>query len=72
MRGAPARPEAAALAPGAEAAVLDYNWTRFARVVDVAGAYGSFLARLLRRSRRATGVLFDQPQARAWGRPARL
>jgi hypothetical protein len=52
--------------------VLDYNWTRFARVVDVAGAYGSFLARLLRRSRRATGVLFDQPQAREWGRPARL
>jgi hypothetical protein len=61
----PDRPEAAARAPGAEAAVLDYNWTRFARVVDVAGAYGSFLARLLRRNQRAAGVLFDQPLARA-------
>jgi len=44
--------------------VLDYNWTRFTRVVDIAGAYGSFLARLLRRNQRAAGVLFDQPQAR--------
>jgi len=50
--------------PGTEAAVLDYNWTRFSRVVDIAGAYGSFLARLLRRNQRAAGVLFDQPQAR--------
>ncbi len=45
--------------------MLDYNWTRFSRVVDIAGAYGSFLARLLRRNQRAAGVLFDQPQARA-------
>ena len=48
---------------GTEAAVLDYNWTRFSRVVDIAGAYGSFLARLLRRNQGAAGVLFDQPQA---------
>ena len=49
---------------GAEAVALDYNWNRYTRIVDVGGAYGSFLARLLRRNRRARGVVFDQLQAR--------
>lgn len=48
---------------GAEAVVLDYNWRRYQRVVDIGGAYGSFLARVLRRNTKAAGVLFDQPQA---------
>ena len=48
--------------PGAEAVVLDYNWRRYQRVVDIGGAYGSFLARFLRHNTKATGVLFDQPQ----------
>ena len=42
--------------------VLDYNWQRYQRVVDIGGAYGSFLARILRRNTKAAGVLFDQPQ----------
>ena len=49
--------------------MLDYNWTRYSRIVDIAGAYGSFLARLLRRNTGAAGVLFDQPLAR---RPSEL
>jgi hypothetical protein len=48
--------------------IADFDWSRFARFVDIAGAYGSFLARLLRHAPRAEGVLFDQPQARARGR----
>lgn len=51
---------------GAEAVALDYNWSRYTRIVDVGGAYGSFLARLLRRNRRARGVVFDQSQERPW------
>ena len=43
---------------------MDYNWNRYTRIVDIGGAYGSFLARLLRRNRRARGVVFDQPQVR--------
>ena len=50
------------MGPGAEAVVLDYNWQRYQRVVDIGGAYGSFLARILRRNTKASGVLFDQPQ----------
>ena len=42
--------------------MLDYNWWRYQRVVDIGGAYGSFLARVLRHNTRAAGVLFDQPQ----------
>ena len=42
--------------------MLDYNWRRHRRVVDIGGAYGSFLARILRQHTKAAGVLFDQPQ----------
>ncbi len=48
--------------------VADFDWSRFSRFVDIAGAYGSFLARLMQHAPRAEGVLFDQPQARAGGR----
>lgn len=51
---------------GAEAVALDYNWSRYTRIVDVGGAYGSFLARVLKRNRRARGVVFDQPQVQAF------
>ena len=55
-------------APGGaaiDALVSDYPWSRYSRFVDIAGAYGSFLARLMRHVQAAEGVLFDQPQARA-------
>ena len=42
--------------------MFDYNWKKYKRVVDIAGAYGSFLARILRHNTKAAGVLFDQPQ----------
>ena len=53
---------ALAPAPGIKAVIADYDWTRYKRFVDIAGAYGSFLARLMRHVPRAEGVLFDQPQ----------
>eukprot|EP00884_Botryococcus_braunii_P016481 jgi/Botrbrau1/3516/Bobra.341_2s0043.1 len=40
----------------------DYPWRRYSRYVDIAGAYGSFLADLLRMNPGARGVLFDQQQ----------
>ena len=46
-------------------AVTDFPWSRYRRLIDMGGAYGSFLAALLRRCPRSEGVLFDQPQARA-------
>ena len=53
--------------------MLDYNWRRYQRVVDIGGAYGSFLARVLRRNTKAAGVLFDQPQVtRPFGCPSAL
>ena len=45
-------------------AVTDFPWSRYRRLIDMGGAYGSFLAALLRRCPRSEGVLFDQPQAR--------
>lgn len=47
---------------GTIAMATDYDWSRHARIVDVGGAYGSFLAQLLTRNQKPRGVLFDQPQ----------
>ena len=44
--------------------IAEYPWSRYKRFVDIAGAYGSFLARLLKHVKAAEGVIFDQPQAR--------
>ncbi len=48
----------------------DYDWKRHARIVDIGGAYGSFLAQLLTLNQRPRGVLFDQPQVLHQYRPA--
>lgn len=48
-----------------DAVIAEYPWSRYSRFVDIAGAYGSFLARLLNHVKAAEGVIFDQPQARA-------
>jgi hypothetical protein len=42
--------------------LLDYPWGQYERFVDIAGAYGSFMASLLQRHPAAQGVLFDQAQ----------
>ena len=42
----------------------DYGWNSHERIVDIGGAYGSFLAHLLSVNIKPRGVLFDQPQAR--------
>lgn len=42
--------------------LADYNWKKYGRYVDVAGAYGSFLADLMAQNPRARGTLFDRPQ----------
>src|SRR4051812_34966065 len=63
------RPEELAIFDGAmtsvtglvDAAVLDaYDFTRFRKVVDVAGNRGALLAAILTRYENITGVLFDQ------------
>ncbi len=40
----------------------DYKWNAHSRIVDIGGAYGSFMAHLLTVNRKPRGVLFDQPQ----------
>ncbi len=42
----------------------DYGWNGHSRIVDIGGAYGSFMAHLLSVNHKPQGVLFDQPQAR--------
>ncbi len=39
-----------------------YPFGTFTRLVDVGGAHGHMLAAILRRHKKLTGVLFDQPQ----------
>ncbi len=41
----------------------DYSWNQHARIVDIGGAYGSFIGHLLTVHKRPRGVLFDQSQA---------
>lgn len=48
---------------GLHCAVTDFGWHKYTRLVDMGGAYGSFLAALLKQCPGARGVLFDQPQA---------
>ena len=48
-----------------EAVIAEYPWSRYKRFLDIAGAYGSFLARLLSHVKGTEGVLSDQPQVRA-------
>lgn len=44
-------------------AILDaYDFSRFRRIVDVAGGRGSFMAGILTRCSQTTGVIFDQPE----------
>ena len=57
--------EGASSGAAIDAVVAEYPWIRYSRFVDIAGAYGSFLARLLNHVKAAEGVIFDQPQARA-------
>ena len=68
------RPTPALLAQraGMHSAVTDFPWSRYRRLIDMGGAYGSFLAALLRRCPRSEGVLFDQPQARPRPPPRNL
>ncbi|BDA50265.1 3'-hydroxy-N-methyl-(S)-coclaurine 4'-O-methyltransferase [Coccomyxa sp. Obi] len=47
---------------GTHAMASDYGWNQHARIVDIGGAYGSFIGHLLTVHKRPHGVLFDQPQ----------
>ena len=47
---------------GLHVAVVDYKWNRHGRIIDVGGAYGSFLASILAKHLKPRGVLFDQSQ----------
>ena len=49
---------------GGNTILQDYPWGRYARYVDIAGAYGSFIAELLKANPKSTGVLFDQSQVK--------
>jgi hypothetical protein len=46
---------------GGTAVAINYPWSRFDCVVDVAGGVGGFLADILRSNAKLQGVLFDQP-----------
>ncbi len=52
------------LTAGGNSILQDYPWGKYERHVDIAGAYGSFVADLLTANPKSTGVLFDQPQVR--------
>ena len=47
---------------GGNTILQDYAWGKYAHYVDIAGAYGSFIAELLKANPKSTGVLFDQSQ----------
>ena len=47
---------------GGNSILQDYPWGKYERHIDIAGAYGSFIAELLKANPKSTGVLFDQPQ----------
>lgn len=49
---------------GTHAMASDYGWNQHMRIVDIGGAYGSFIGHLLTVHKKPRGVLFDQPQAR--------
>jgi hypothetical protein len=46
---------------GGTAVAVNYPWSKFDCVVDVAGGVGGFLADILGRHPQLRGVLFDQP-----------
>jgi hypothetical protein len=46
---------------GGTAVAVNYPWSKFDCVVDVAGGVGGFLAEIVRRNSKLQGVLFDQP-----------
>lgn len=53
----------ASISAGQNAAVAEaYPFGKLTRLVDVGGAHGHMLAEILRRHKKLTGVLFDQPQ----------
>jgi C-methyltransferase len=67
----PGNPERAALFSEAmnassafsdEAVLRDFSWSRFKRLVDVGGGYGSFLSLALERNPQARGLVFDLPE----------
>lgn len=45
----------------ADTVAEDYDFSRFATIVDIGGGRGTLLAQILRRHAGATGVLFDLP-----------
>ena len=45
-----------------EAVLRDFPWSRFKRIVDVGGGYGSFLDLALKRLPEARGEIFDLPE----------
>jgi hypothetical protein len=44
------------------ATVEAYDFTRFAKVVDVGGGYGTLMAAILEKSSKTRGVIFDLPR----------
>jgi len=42
--------------------LADYKWNAYRRVIDIGGALGSVLGKVLQNNRGCEGVLFDQPE----------
>ena len=47
---------------GGPSIISDYAWGEHSCFIDVGGAHGSFLAKLLTSNTGTTGILFDQAQ----------
>lgn len=54
-------------AAGSVPITTDHDWNSFARIIDVGGAYGSFLENLLAANKKPRGLLFDQAQVSVRG-----
>lgn len=46
---------------GIHAVLTDFDWSRYSRVVDVGGAYGTFLAAVMQQNSGVAGVVCDLP-----------
>ena len=46
---------------GVEAVLTDFNWSRYSRVIDVGGAYGTLVAAIMQQNSAVSGVVCDLP-----------
>ena len=50
------------LSAAVQTILADYKWDAYQRIIDIGGALGSVLGKVLQNKSRCEGVLFDQPE----------